>query len=79
MIGEDPQKTESALSVSSPSAERVTMKQSTRIHEQSGLFLVFFGYQDGDEFRCAHGKPSRTYKTRKGAERAAKLWIEEGR
>ena len=44
----------------------------------SERFTVYFGFMDGDRFRCSYAKPSRTYATEKTAERIAKKWILEG-
>lgn len=50
--------------------------RAATIHDNGSAVRVFFGWvnANGDEFRPAHSKPSRTYKTRAGAERAAKRW-----
>ena len=46
-------------------------------HDNGTQIRVFFGWVDktGENFRPAHSKPSRTYKTAKTAERAASRWI----
>jgi hypothetical protein len=42
-----------------------------------GSVLVIFGFGHGDEFQVAHGKPSRTYRTAKGAAKSAAAWVAE--
>lgn len=38
-------------------------------------YLVCFGYDDNGSYRASYEKPSRTYKTLAGAERAARKWV----
>ncbi len=45
--------------------------------DADGWFLCFFGrVERGGEFVCAHAKPSRSYKTEKGASKAARNWTD---
>ena len=42
---------------------------------QEPRYLVCFGYDDNGSYRASYEKPSRTYKTLAGAERAARKWV----
>jgi hypothetical protein len=49
--------------------------RAARVHNNGGSFLCFFGRIDRDgRFVCSYAKPARTYKTEKGANRAAAKW-----
>lgn len=48
--------------------------KAANIHNNGAVFLVIFGWLEGSDFRVSHARPSRTYKSRKGAERAANRW-----
>ena len=50
--------------------------REARVTENTaGQWLTCFGFRDADGFRASYGKPSRCYKTSKGAERAATKWV----
>jgi hypothetical protein len=53
----------------SPNADRVTALYS----DNQGIFAIF-GRLEGAEFIVSCSQPSRSYKTLKGAERAASRW-----
>ena len=50
--------------------------RATSVRTQDDLTTVCFGFFDGggDDFRVSRSKPSRTYKTPKGAARAVAKW-----
>jgi hypothetical protein len=50
------------------------MGRATIIRENGDRFHVIFGHTSNDGFIISYAKPSRTYKTRAGAERAAAKW-----
>jgi hypothetical protein len=52
-----------------------TMNAARLTENTPGTFLVIFGCEYRGEFIVSHAKPSRTYTTRKGAERAAAQWM----
>ncbi len=48
--------------------------KATITRQGNGRFDVYFGRYEGTEFVVSHASPSRSYKTAKGAARAAKAW-----
>jgi hypothetical protein len=51
------------------------MPSTRQFPYNDGSVLVIFGFDHGDEFQVAHGKPSRTYRTAKGAAKSAAAWV----
>jgi len=52
--------------------------RAASVRGKTGSFHVIFGRKERGEFIVAHGKPSKTYKTARGAHNAASKWVGQG-